>query len=282
MSTPLMASEGLLRSCLKKILCPFNFLSNAVSHALERERRDPMIEFLLNENTRYSDSFWPDFGFYLRQQHTLLALCSSHRLHPYSKFFRFVVVIANLSFSFCASGVVGYLDHTRSPWYIPASYIISPIVIFLLTSILRTLAVCGMVQRDGTRRVFRWAGLGMARLLFLICWAALVPSCVFLGLLFASFHSTKDAIEERFSDVPKDFRPSWHVFVAEWWLQIVVIVWIAEFPLWFLSFIYVRRQEEGECLVTQRIKWEKGEGLQQSNPLLQSSGSDSDGPESPA
>jgi len=174
-----------IRKCTECICWP----CYAISHALERERDDPMIEFLLLGQTRYSDWFCIDFGFYLRQQHTILAVCLSNRLHPYSKVFRLYVLLANLAFSFCVSGFVGWLDHLQSPWYIPVSFVISPVVIFLLTTALEQLAICGIVRVDGTRRIYRWAGLGIGHILFYLIWIMLVPCCVLLGLLFSSFRS---------------------------------------------------------------------------------------------
>jgi len=230
-----------------------------------------MIEFLLLGQTRYSDWFCIDFGFYLRQQHTILAVCLSNRLHPYSKVFRLYVLLANLAFSFCVSGFVGWLDHLQSPWYIPVSFVISPVVIFLLTTALEQLAICGIVRVDGTRRIYRWAGLGIGHILFYLIWIMLVPCCVLLGLLFSSFRSTEDAIEFNWAQAVANFRPEWDVFMAQWWLQTAFIGWLAEFPLLLCIFMYVRRNEEGECLVVRRLKWEKGQDLHESDPLMQAS-----------
>ena len=230
-------------------------------YAFEEQNPDPIVEFLLDDRTRYKDECCTDYLFFLAQHHTLFALCCAHPLHPFKPHYRFVVLLANLSFSFLVAGIGGYLEHIREHSLSDlTTWLVGPVLIWLLTSMLHEFAVCGMVQRKGTKRIYRWCCEAFGWVLFLVSWIALVPSCIVLGLFFSSFKSSDDYFKKDFKDVLQDWAPQWHVFVSQWWLQQAAIEWGAEPLLIACRFFYSRPLEEGS-LVEERESWAAGEGL---------------------
>merc|ERR1711988_1814006 len=79
-----------------------------VDSLLATETHDPVVEFLLDGKTRKSDKFCPDYWFFIKNNHTVLSICMQHSMHPFSKVFRVLVLIANLALSMFSAGVVGY------------------------------------------------------------------------------------------------------------------------------------------------------------------------------
>lgn len=252
------------------------FLCGAVGALLEREQRDPIIEFLLDEKTKLHNSFCPDLLFYWNQTHTLLGLMCSHPLHPFPQCFRWLVLVANLAFSFTASTVAGYLEHVNSPWSDPTNWIIGPIICNLLTEMLVLFVKCECVQRQGTRRIYRWGGTFIGRLIFLACWLVLVPVFVIAGLSFDSFKSQDDidagVLGEGVLDINQirdDFHPSWHL-ALDWFYQ-TLIEWASEFLLLLAFFCYTRyygsEAEVETGLMERRQEWLEDD-LAQRDPLI--------------
>jgi len=244
-----------------------------VDSLLETETHDPVVEFFLDGKTRKSDEFCSDYWFHIRNNHTLLSICLQHSMHPFSKVFRVLVLIANLALSMFSAGVVCYLQHKKdSLWENLINILIGPIIIFLLTFLLTELAVCGQVQRDGTRKITRVAFKACGEVMFLFMWLTLVPTCVVLALAFSSIDDIDDFRHKDYDEILKDFKPSWHMFVAEWWLQQAAIEWGAEFLLLLFGFLYTRNYEyedpEQQCLDEVRKKWLKEYG--EDTPLIDS------------
>lgn len=264
------------------------FFCGAVGALIERENRDPIIEFLLDEKTKLHNEFCPDLIFYYNQTHTLLGLMCSHPLHPFPQCFRWIVLVANLAFSFCCSAVASYLGHVGSPWSDPVNWVIGPIITNLLTEMLVIFVKCDFVQRQGTRRIYRWCGTLCGRLVFFACWLLLVPAVVIAGLSFSSFKSqdeldalAKDAADGNTSAVNSNtldtiavssFRPSWQI-AWEWFIQ-TLIEWASEFLLLLALFCYTRYYGEEKDVETglleTRQAWLRNELAQgEGEPLLQ-------------
>jgi len=94
---------------------------------------------------------------------------------------------------------------------------------------------------------------------FALLWLGLVPGCVVMALAFSSVTDIDDLFHKDYNSILKDFKPSWHVFVAEWWLQQAGIEWAAEFFLLGIGFMYSRSYNEEEfedkCLDEVRSEW---------------------------
>jgi len=244
-----------------------------VMSSLEIEDRDPTIEFLLDERTKANDEFCSDLVFYLNNMHTFLSLFLSHRLHPYSKFFRVVVLLVNLCFSWALSAFVGYLNHVASPWELPVNFLIAPILMFLLERLFVFFATCDPVQRAGVRNLYRWGCTCLGQLIFIIIWFVLVPVFIIVGLSFASYKSEDDIVASLESKagpfsmldlnkIAHDFHPSWQLFVS--WLKQTAIGLAVEFPLLLLLFLDTRyygclnsvEHEETECKCLRELQEE--------------------------
>lgn len=263
-----------------------SFFCGAWGVMLERENRDPMIEFLLDEHTKLHNQFCPDLIFYFNNTHTLLSLMCSHPLHPFPQCFRWIVLIANLAFSFCASAVASYLGHLNNPWSEPVNWVIGPIITNILTEILVAFVKCDFVQRVGTRRIYRWCGTFVGRLLFFACWIVLVPAGVIAGLSFSSFQSQdaldkigNEALAGNDTDVNaadfdrialSEFRPSWQI-AWEWFIQ-TLIEWASEFLLLLAFFCYTRyygsEKEVETGLLESRQEWLRQNLAREGEPLL--------------
>ena len=78
----------------------FSSLEQAKDNFVSKEIRDPIIMKLNKGHTHYDENGWfTDWLFYMCNNHSLLALCFAHRLHPYSRCQRITVAfVVSVSF----------------------------------------------------------------------------------------------------------------------------------------------------------------------------------------
>lgn len=72
-----------------------------------------MEKKLGNGDVIYSDSFWGDFWFYLKNNHIFFAICCAHPENPNTKLARFIAFLASIVLAMCLAAIAGLSSGTE-------------------------------------------------------------------------------------------------------------------------------------------------------------------------
>jgi len=182
----------------------------------------------------WTGHFWSDQWFYIKQEHPLLSICMSQKVHPLGRWERFFIelFVFALTSMWAASATI-YIaqvrreENTTSDWLVNQTAwwgysILGGLIKTVVNSILKMVATCTCYQEENTRARVKCE---LAGYFCMAVWAVISLGLLGLGLYFVYL---ADKEEER----------SWSM-----WLVSLIISyvsgWIISFVITFLTYLFL-------------------------------------------